>query len=1019
VGRFQTVATRVNVFGASLLVIGSSLVLGVVAQSLTSPAFADTSPYETFCTGTPLGNIVLNDVVLTGTMSPASPTVGQQFNVTGLQTHEQLPATIAQAAAATGLTALTGTIETTVDVTGATPPSISTGPMAFDVPIPNPVPPSGLALDVPSTPATVGPFTATSANITVSSDAVRETTTIDGAGIGLLSLHCASYPNNALPSGFTNDIPPGVPISPVITTAGQVTTPPPSPTTGPYELYCPHTPVGDLVFNDVTTSATISPATLAAGDQFQVSGYQTDIPIPPGAVTAAVGLGNAGFNGLAASYVDAYGATPSQRATGSMGFDVPIPNPVPSSGLTLNIPASPATVGPFTASGGPITIAQDQSILVVAELSGKAFKMSCTAYPNDSIATSGSTNTAPGATPIRPIVATGTASGTPVTTTTTTFQPGGPGPGNQKPGAPYELYCARTPVGDIAVNDVVTTASITPTSLNEGDRFQITNLQTQFTIPQSVAQQAENLGLTTLSGDLSLFLNVTGTQFNGFPGPVVGVASAATTTTTSSTATTSSSSSPIQSGPPIVLPPFPGPFPGVNDMSFDVTLPSPVPTTGVQFTATEAAGSQPESFVAAGGPIQVFASGVNLNVSAFGDRFGLFCDTLANNTVPTGLSIREPFSAFFNPLITTGSATTIPPPPTPPGAPGAYELFCPGTPVGNIALNNVDTTGTITPPDPASGVPFNLTGYQTTLTIPASIASAAAALGNTAITGTATGSVDAVGATPAQISTGAMNIDVPLPSPIPPTGVSLTLPTPAGTIGPFTASGGAITLAEDARVQLVLIVSGSQLTLHCSAYPNNTEPTGIVSSFPPGSPTSPVIATTGAPPPTPVPTTSPSEPGVGPTTTQPLAPVTASTDASASPSSTTTASSPADSSGSTGSVSSTTGAPATKASSLSSDPPGSGPASTAAPVVRASSSSLAFTGPGAATGWIVVAGAAMILVGIAMLALADGPRRLRWVLAGRGGAGGGRLGVAPRLTRPQEALWVGDIRRGEGPRYKR
>ncbi|MGH9917568.1 MAG: hypothetical protein ACRD6W_01645, partial [Nitrososphaerales archaeon] len=544
-------------------------------------------------------------------------------------------------------------------------------------------------------------------------------------------------------------------------------------------MYCPHTPVGDLVFNGVTTSATISPGTLAAGDQFQVTGYQTDIPIPSGAVTAAVGLGNGGFVGLATSYVDAYGATSSQMPTGSLGFDVPIPNPVPSSGLTLDIPSSPISVGSFTAIGGPITIAQDQSVLVVAELSNKAFKMSCTAYPNDSLATSGSTAMPPEATPIRPIIATASASGTPITTTTTTPQPIGPGGGSQTPGAPYELYCPGTPVGDIAINDVSTTASITPTSLQEGDTFQVANLQTQFTLPQNVVQQAENLGLTTLSGGLSVFLNVTGADYGGSnPGTVVLSSSSG-----SSPATTSGA---VNAGglPIVVVPgPNPGPFPGEDDMSFTVTLPTPVPATGVQFTATTAAGSQQQTYVAAGGPIQVFSSSANLNVSAFGDQFGLFCETLTNDSVPTGLSIQRPNSGFFEPLITTGSATIVPPPPTPPGSPGAYELYCPGTPVGNIALNNVSTTGTITPPDPTSGEQFTLTGYQNTLTIPSSIASAAAALGNSAITGNATASVDASGATPAQISTGALSIDVPLPSPIPAGGVTLTLPSQAVTIG--------------------------------------------------------------------------------------------------------------------------------------------------------------------------------------------------------------------------------------------
>jgi hypothetical protein len=76
-----------------------------------------------------------------------------------------------------------------------------------------------------------------------------------------------------------------------------------------------------------------------------------------------------------------------------------------------------------------------------------------------------------------------------------------------------------------------------------------------------------------------------------------------------------------------------------------------------------------------------------------------------------------------------------------------------------------------------------------------------------------------------------------------------------------------------------------------------------------------------------------------------------------------------------------------------------------APVVQASSSSLAFTGPGAATGWIVVAGAALIVLGLAMLVLADAPRRLRWALA--------------RHARYQEALWVGDAGYPGGPEHQR
>jgi hypothetical protein len=796
-------------------------------------------------------------------------------------------------------------------------------------------------------------------------------------------------------------------------------------------------------------------------------------------------------------------------------------------------------------------------------LSSKAFKMSCNAYPNDSIATSGSTGTPPAATPIRPIIAVASASGTPISTTTTTFQPGGPGQTNQIPGAPYELYCSDTPVGDIAVNDVTTTGSITPTSLNEGDQFSVSNLQTQFTIPQNVAQQAENLGLTTLSGDLSLFLDVTGTEGGGFAtgtGVTFSSGTAASGSAASGTATLGSAPAPITatttpastptttvSGPPILYP-GPYPFPGQDDLSFSVTLPSPVPSTGVQFTATPAPGSQPDTFIAEGGPIQVFVSAADLNVSAFGDQFGIFCDTLTNDTVPTGLSLQEPYQGLTEPLITTGSATVIPPPPTQPGAPGAYALYCPNTPVGNIVLNNVNTTGTITPADPAPGEQFNVTGYQSTINLPASIASAAAALGNTDIGGTATASLDASGATPAQISTGTMNFDTPLPSFVPSSGVTLTVPSSAATIGPFTASGGVISVAEDASVQLDLIVSGSDLTLRCSAYANNSEPSGIVESLPPGSPMSPVIATTGggspgtpssptlsvgpstqvtngesvsltgsgfqdqspgnvlecnntpgqptvnlgapvstavavgctAPtfnlvttsssgtlsttyvvtdgtvgppcgastdiittcpetdsagqdpaadaalypcPPTPAqsaagatctltfgdaagdsasapilfpnegpvpvtsvpPTATASDPGTDSPTTQPVAPVTASTDPSGDASSSTTPSSNSTGSSDPASSTPTTQAAATKAASSNGDPAGSVSTSAAASPVRASSSALAFTGPGAATGWVVVAGSALIVLGLAMLLLVDAPRRLRWALVVRRG----------------------------------
>ena len=162
----------------------------------------------------------------------------------------------------------------------------------------------------------------------------------------------------------------------------------------------------------------------------------------------------------------------------------------------------------------------------------------------------------------------------------------------------------------------------------------------------------------------------------------------------------------------------------------------------------------------------------------------------------------------------------------------AYELYCPGTPIGNIVLNGVITTGTL------SG--SNLTNYQTQVTIPLNLVTAASAFGST-LSGSATAGVDATGATPATIPSGTLNFNVPIPNPVAP--ITLKLPTPAGTIGPFTATGGSITLTTDPSTSLTLLVSGNPLTLTCKSYANNALPTGTATAAPPGNPVGAVIAT--------------------------------------------------------------------------------------------------------------------------------------------------------------------------------
>jgi len=147
----------------------------------------------------------------------------------------------------------------------------------------------------------------------------------------------------------------------VIAVAGSVTATP----TGAYELYCPGTPAGNVVLNGVTTSGTISPssssantraarADLSAGQKFNLTGYQTIANIPQALAEVAQAI-QADLQGMASTQIDAAGATPATTAEGPFNFDVTIPTPVPDSGVTLDLPANPLTVGPFTVTGGTPT----------------------------------------------------------------------------------------------------------------------------------------------------------------------------------------------------------------------------------------------------------------------------------------------------------------------------------------------------------------------------------------------------------------------------------------------------------------------------------------------------------------------------------------------------------------------------------------------------------------------------------------------------------------------------------------
>jgi hypothetical protein len=248
--------------------------------------------------------------------------------------------------------------------------------------------------------------------------------------------------------------------------------------------------------------------------------------------------------------------------------------------------------------------------------------------------------------------------------------------------------------------------------------------------------------------------------------------------------------------------------------------------------------------------------------------------------------------------------------------------------VGTVVLNDAMTSATLNPPAPAVGQSFTVTGYQTVVNLPQSLAQAAAAVGGPSLTGSASTQIDASGATPAKTPQGPFNFNVPFPSPIPASGVSLSLPDTPSTISGFTATSTGITIQQDSSASLSLTVAGNALALTCQSYPNNTVPqSGITTVVPTVSPIAPVIAVAG---------------GGSTSTTAPPTPTTK---------------------------------PGTTATT------GGGGGGGGSKVVTAASKSLAFTGSGPGVGMLGVIGGALILLGFALLVLVDAPRRAMAQLA--------------------------------------
>ena len=175
----------------------------------------------------------------------------------------------------------------------------------------------------------------------------------------------------------------------------------------------------------------------------------------------------------------------------------------------------------------------------------------------------------------------------------------------------------------------------------------------------------------------------------------------------------------------------------------------------------------------------------------------------------------------------------------------AYELYCPGSPVGNVAFNGVVTTGSLSPSAPSKGESFSITDYQTTVSIFPAIVNAAAALGNKTLNGTIDSTVKVSKAKPAS-SSEKESYSSKIPSDIE-GALPVSAPSSAATLGPFKATSSTIAVTENTQVPMTIDVTpgATPLTLNCTTYPNNATASGLGAKKPSGSPVAPVIAKSG------------------------------------------------------------------------------------------------------------------------------------------------------------------------------
>jgi hypothetical protein len=614
--------------------------------------------------------------------------------------------------------------------------------------------------------------------------------------------------------------------------------------TSAYELVCPLTPVGTVVIDNVVTTGSLSPAQPTSGQSFSVTGFQTQVIVSGALLSAAAAFGTS-LSGSATSQVDVQNATPSSMSTGTLSFDVPIPSPTPSS-LTLDLPSSAATIGPFTASSTPVVATVDQSSTLKLNVGSGSITLTCTSYPNDSNPTPngilpGSSSTNPGTingTPTAPVIAQGGAS---LNSTTTASQP--------------------------SKTQVVVGTSVTDMATVTGDA-------THGSPTGKVSFYECGPAATSCSSS-------TGTAVGG----AVDVSAGASNTATA----TSSAFTPGALGKYCFVAAYGGDsnYNGSSDGSSDECFTAIANPNGDSTTTVTTPSAT--SITIAGSPSSATDTATVTGDATYGSPTGSVtfyecgpsatsCSSSTGTPVGSAVTVNAgssntatATSAAFTPSAagnycfdaeysgdghykgsSDGSSTECLTAKANPGATAPYELVCPGTPVGTVVIDDVVTTGQLSPAEPSSGQQFNVTNFQTQVTLKGALLSAAAAFGST-LSGSATSTVDASNATPAQISTGAVAFDVAIPSPTP-ASLVLDLPSSPATIGPFTATGSPV-VAVDKNSKLVLTVAGNPITLTCTAYPNDSNPTstGIISGSTQtvpgtinGSPIFPVIAPAGA-----------------------------------------------------------------------------------------------------------------------------------------------------------------------------